>query len=443
MDTEVTLLCSDDETGGAIRRGLWLGQLYHYSRQNDPDAPLVNGLPNLRYHTHDKHFATQPWIARGFNNLRGSTRSMSPLALLITKLERGGTATTPWFDYFDLRRGYGRYFGDASTQTHARQIPATNTPANRLLWAAWERGTSSEAATRRNGPPLICLRQHRPSIYEFLGVAVVEDATAVAQWDIYSSRSFTNLRFELCILDLAAEDDFLNWRWLNERRHWAQHPDNPDLLAPAAWRRWVEGGHTVIEQVRRRVIAPPRRSKAEQLPTPKSPLERILLDVYAHFGSSQHEFEFLAAAVIAHVLAGSGNYRHGWVTRRSGDFGIDFVGALRVGVPPAATELVLLGQAKCEAPSRSTSARDVARIVARLRRGWIGAYVTTGWFTPAMQQELARDEYPVLLLSGVDVAQAVMEMMLEAHVSDVAALVQGVDRTQRDAPPEDALLSGP
>ena len=44
--------------------------------------------------------------------------------------------------------------------------------------------------------------------------------------------------------------------------------------------------------------------------------------------------------------------------------------------------------------------RDVAQIVAQLRRGWVGAYVTLGAFSEVTQREVIDDEYPILLVPG-------------------------------------------
>jgi hypothetical protein len=100
----------------------------------------------------------------------------------------------------------------------------------------------------------------------------------------------------------------------------------------------------------------------------------------------------LAARVAAQVLSGSGAvYRDGWLTRAGGDGGVDFVGRLDVGSSANNTPLVVLGQAKCVVPRSTIDPDQVARVVARLRRGWIGVFVTTGVFSRQAPIEIVDD----------------------------------------------------
>ncbi len=129
-------------------------------------------------------------------------------------------------------------------------------------------------------------------------------------------------------------------------------------------------------------------------------------------GSGEHGFEAVAERIAEEVLVESGRYRRGWITRKSGDFGIDFVGRLDVGSGFATAKLVVLGQAKCEQTTVATSAQDLARTVARLRRGWLGVYVTTSYFSAATQREVAEDAYPLVLIHGLQVAEIVERLAL-------------------------------
>ena len=59
---------------------------------------------------------------------------------------------------------------------------------------------------------------------------------------------------------------------------------------------------------------------------------------------------------------------------------------------------MVLGQAKCVAPGSQTSAKELARTVARLRRGWLGVFVTTGAITQKAQLEVFEDRYPLVMI---------------------------------------------
>jgi hypothetical protein len=108
------------------------------------------------------------------------------------------------------------------------------------------------------------------------------------------------------------------------------------------------------------------------------------------------------------------------------------VGRLDVGEGFATAKLVVLGQAKCEQPSRATSAQDVARTVARLRRGWLGVYVTTSYFSPEAQREFAEDAYPLVLVNGRQVAEIVQGLALIDGYRDIDLWLDRVDAGYAD-----------
>lgn len=109
-----------------------------------------------------------------------------------------------------------------------------------------------------------------------------------------------------------------------------------------------------------------------------------------------------------------------------GDGGMDFVGRLDAGSTETNTPLVVLGQAKCVKPGSSNSADEVARVVARLRRGWAGIFVTTGIFSKQAQIEDIDDQYPLVLVNGPDLAREVMRMAELSFAGDVGALLDSV-----------------
>ena len=51
---------------------------------------------------------------------------------------------------------------------------------------------------------------------------------------------------------------------------------------------------------------------------------------------------------------------------------------------------------------RNVSPKDVSRLVARLKRGEYGIFVTTSTFSKQTQEEVLIDGYPVKLISGID-----------------------------------------
>lgn len=185
-------------------------------------------------------------------------------------------------------------------------------------------------------------------------------------------------------------------------------------------------------------------SASDQRPASGTRLATILASVYRFYHGRKARFEGLASAVAAQVLTRSGAvYREGWVTPASADHGTDFVGRLTIGDGFSKTRIVVLGQAKCERLDSPTGGVHVARTVARLRRGWIGVYVTTSYFSDAVQREVLEDQYPILLIHGLEVARTVEQLMIEAGYSDpveyLKLIDQGYDRAVSHRRPEEIL----
>ena len=164
-----------------------------------------------------------------------------------------------------------------------------------------------------------------------------------------------------------------------------------------------------------------------------------------HYSSNKHGFELLASKVVANHLSGNGaDYLEGWITKGSGDGGIDFVGRLIVGSGLSGVKVVVLGQAKCESLTRPTSGVHIARTVARLKRGWIGAYVTTSFFSEALQKEILEDQYPLLKVDGLTLAREVLRLVESSGKSSLEKYLDDLDsefkRAVSDRTPEDILI---
>lgn len=172
------------------------------------------------------------------------------------------------------------------------------------------------------------------------------------------------------------------------------------------------------------------KTLSEQQPLPGSAEQQTLQEIHQFYDGRKHAFELLASRVAAEVLRESGaRYKDGWLSRPSGDGGVDFVGRIDMGSASASTPVVVLGQAKCILPASSISPEQVARVVARLRRGWIGVYVTTGAFSKQAQIEIIDDQYPLVLIAGRTLAATVRRMVAANYGGDLAALLQStVDR---------------
>jgi hypothetical protein len=86
------------------------------------------------------------------------------------------------------------------------------------------------------------------------------------------------------------------------------------------------------------------------------------------------------------------------------------------------------------APGSQSSAKELARTVARLRRGWLGAFVTTGVITERAQMEVFEDRYPLVMIPGLQVASTVREMLHESGHSDLNTLLGHFDEQYEMTP---------
>ncbi|WP_422771117.1 restriction endonuclease [Plantactinospora sp. WMMC1484] len=411
--------------------------VFRYPRGASPIEVEVDGYPN--YH----HITAAPgrdlprlMLERGINPaamVQAPDERRRPVITIRSSPWKAGHATNPWHDEFDLDHGHVRYYGDHKPDTTG--LPGA-TAGNRALLEAWRHHAGTSAYERSLAPPLLLfrsatvLRGGRRVVkghVEFCGVAVIERLEHIVQRDPSGGRSFPNLVLDLAVLDLAPAGDTLDLRWIDDRRDASLTTEQTHRFAPASWLRWVDQGRAAIPRVRRRVVSSRVRTASEQLPVNPDDM-RVLWRLYHFFDDRKHAFELLAARVAAQLLAGSGAmYRDGWLTRAGGDGGMDFVGRLDVGAPGSSTPLVVLGQAKCVAPSSSISPDQVARVVARLRRGWIGVFVTTGTFSRQAQIEVIDDQYPLVLVGGRTLVEQVLRMAAADYDGDLDALLRSVD----------------
>ncbi|MFI0799851.1 restriction endonuclease [Amycolatopsis lurida] len=426
-----------------------VGEILRYSSTKDPSEPEVDGYRNF-FHVTALEGASRVQLERGIDSPASITApegARRPVVLIRSSPWKAGSEQTPWHDVFDLNNGHVRYFGD-----HKADIvePVGQTVGNRSLLAAWEFHHAPTAESRRFAVPLMVFRSvrrnNRPKGHvEFCGFGIVERAERVVQWSRNGDSTFVNYVFDLALLDLTAEDDQLDWAWVNERRGAESSIDRTLELAPESWRRWVREGSTALPRLRRRVARAAVHKVADQRPAKGGTEDADLHAIYRYFDGRKHDFEYIASAIAARVIRRHGiAYREGWLTRPSQDGGTDFVGRLDVGTGMAVTKLVVLGQAKCVKPESTISADQVARVVARLQRGWIGVYVTTGAFSEAAQLEIVEDRYPIVLINGLLLAQQIRELANEDHRGDlkdcIAALTAGSGVEVVHRRPEEILL---
>lgn len=355
---------------------------------------------------------------------RGAQGDRIGAVLIRSSSRTAGTETNPWHDYFDPNSGSIIYYGDAKPTTRK---PANEVRGNALLLSL-RRLYTGTPQDRLQAPPLVFFESEAAGFVTFQGYGVIERAELVTQLDSRTGIPFTNYRFECAVLSLTNEHEDFSWDWINARRDPSLSLSEALQLAPAAWKRWVTLGEASLEKVRRRIFHAPIAKSHEQVPQTKTQAE-LLQGIYNHYADNKHGFEALAETVVTQVMREAGlRYVSGWVTRKSSDGGVDFVGRIDLGTGFGSVKVVVLGQAKCESPGKPTSGKDLARTVARLRRGWLGAYVTTGLFSEKAQQEIIEDEYPIMLINGATVAGSVRRLMIARGTTNLTTFLTELDQ---------------
>lgn len=353
-----------------------------------------------------------------------------PAILVASSPHKLGMAENPWQDIFDVDKGYVRYYGDNRTPG---DDPATKR-GNRALLDVHLAHVHHDAAERGAAAPLMLFRrvsrEGRPKGFaQFEGVAIITGVELVTQFSVKAGGTFANFAFELLVMDVAHESEHVDWSWIDARRDPELDATQALQRAPWAWREWVQHGVVALDRVRRRVSKQLVEPKAAQVPVAGSKEQAILEAIYAFYdGKKKVRFEALAQLVAERVISPSaGTYRPGGLTRASADGGIDFIARLDIGSGFGQAKLVVLGQAKCQALDRPTHGNHIARTVARLRRGWLGVYVTTSYFSDRTQREVIEDRYPIVLICGRRLAEEVHKVLVERDLEDVATLLAEVD----------------
>lgn len=400
---------------------LKLGEVYRYSSLNSPEIQTIDGLPNLLFFT--KTLGQNKTLLEAGINQVGAVNCVSgkrtPAILITSSTHKHGSKETPWQDIFDIDNGFVRYFGDTKSDMNP-----TLSAGNRRLLEQFEFHKSDLNELRMKAVPILFFRSVKvgdrvKGNRVFQGLGLLRSAELVTQHQ-KNIGYFTNFVYEFDILDLKNEYQYFSWDWISARRDPSVADEVALKLAPRAWQDWVLHGNGIRERVSRRVLKRLTVSKTEQLPVIGSREERCLEEIFKHYDGKKHHFELLAARVVASILKNSGaRYHEGWITQGSGDGGVDFVGRLDLGTGFAKVEVVVLGQAKCESYKTPTNGVHLARTVARLKRGWIGAYVTTLFFSEGSQCEISEDKYPLITVSGLDLARETLKLIEESGAENV------------------------
>ncbi|MEO3972529.1 HNH endonuclease [Streptomyces sp. CAU 1734] len=234
---------------------------------------MLDGHPNI-HHVTASGLLAQIQLSKGINpiaRVKAFDGPRRPSILIRSSPWKAGSAETPWHDVFDLDNGRVTYFGDHRVD---HTVPVGETQGNAVLLESMGEHRARTEEQRAGAVPLLVFaavsRNRTPKGYvQFCGVAVIRDAEQIEQKA--EGESFPNYRYELSVLDLSAEDNRIDWAWIEAR-------GNPELstaetldAAPLSWRRWVELGQTALPERRRPPTPPTPGEPGALFPAPRRP----------------------------------------------------------------------------------------------------------------------------------------------------------------------------
>jgi hypothetical protein len=184
------------------------------------------------------------------------------------------------------------------------------------------------------------------------------------------------------------------------------------LKAPSSWKEWVRKGDDSIPKVKLKIRTYKLISEKEQKQMPE-PNEKIVSELLnKHYPNPVKDgirFEAMAS-FISILFFENQTYMRGWITKGSGDRGVDFVGRLDIGLDDfSKTSIIVLGQSKRY--SKPIAGESLTRVASRMTRGYIGVVVTLDTFTMPAQAEIKDDKLPIILINGKKVAELLMTYM--------------------------------
>jgi len=305
-----------------------------------------------------------------------------------------------WPDNLDVQNGIFTYYGD--NKNPGSTIHDKN--GNKILRDVFHNLHRGE---RQTIPPFFVFSKGDGWDRKFRGLAVPGDhlenqsEDLVALWKVKNENRFQNYKATFTILNVGQ----LPRAWISDLEAGSFLTEN----TPDAWAEWRERGSYDPLQAER---TKDHRTEAEQMP--KSAEKRTILDtVYSHCSSSSDQsrkFEHVAAAIFELM---DSNVTRSEVTRQSRDGGRDAVGTYHIG-PNIGSEGDSLGvefalEAKCYEPSNSVGVRGTSRLISRLRHRQFGVLVTTSYVHKQTYKEIKQDGHPVLILSGGDIVEVLLE----------------------------------
>lgn len=322
-------------------------------------------------------------------------------------------ADPDWPDYLDPVTGDFTYFGD--NKAPGSELLDTRRGGNRILdnMFSWSRTSPEDRA--KVAPTFLFEKagHYRDVIFRGLlapgSPRLTAEEELVAIWRTTRDRRFQNYRSHFTVLDIPV----IPRAWLND----LLVGETISSHTPENWRRWVRGRLYAPLQAPRTTKV---RTQAEQ--EPSSDAERALLSaIHAHFEGRPTDFEALAAHL---WLMSDENVISVDITRPSRDGGRDAEGKYKIGPASDPISVDFALEAKCYRPGHGVGAKEVSRLISRLKRTDFGVLVTTSHITSQIYREVRDDRHPVIFITGADIVVILRQLGLRTEPDLIAWLTE-------------------
>jgi len=310
-----------------------------------------------------------------------------------------------WPDSLDVEQGLFTYYGDNKKAGG----DLNNSKGNRILIEAFKNLHLGTKESRLKIPVFLVFTKSGTRDYCFRGMAVpgadsltqTEDLVAVWKTDINGQR-FQNYKATFTIVsDLKIYKNWINdiyaiGNTVNEK-------------SPESWINFVNTGKVITLKSPRSIKI---RNKFDQLP--QTDLENDVLGevikYYSEKNNGANKGAFLFERCAAEICKMSDSkILNIDLTPMTRDGGRDGVGKYRIGTPNSYILVDFFVEAKFYNTENGNGVHLTSRLISRLRHRQFGYFVTTSYVSQQAYQEIVDDEHPVVIYSGRDIANILIE----------------------------------
>jgi len=160
---------------------------------------------------------------------------------------------SPWRDLVFQDEGIVIYNGDNKSSDKK----AHETFGNKKVLDVLPLYFSKDKSQRLKAPPILVTRtvkiESQTGYREIIGIGLIKESPQlVHQYEKKSKAVFSNYQFTVTLISLAP-DDFINWKWIDDRRNSELSDESTLAFAPKNWIQWVENGMSSLPKIQLKI----------------------------------------------------------------------------------------------------------------------------------------------------------------------------------------------